>query len=316
MSEQSWHIAVVFLIVLKQISPNFGATMLPPGIPSNAKDQLQGCRTRERFFAQITVDNSRNKTLSTIHLQCTTETIFEVRYANEVLCRCGRIVRPGRVLTEACLNRLQLDFWVIISAANVHNQFGENCTFVFLLNDSVPLTLELGIKPGKIVTSTLVVSGVSTRFYTSYITSTNFLTSTTSLIGQQSTITSPIGLPSTTSSFVVANSTTRLAGQISSTVVELQPSQSFVSASTGIIITPSIQESPASKPQLMTSSLTGSIVPVTSIQASGTSRLFSSSTLSPDEEKMKKLKQGKRSTAYTVVYDCKIVSWDFSEISG
>ena len=136
-----------------------------------------------------------------------------MRYANEVLCRCGRIVRPGLVLTETCLKKLNMDFLVIISVANVHNRLGENCTFKFLFIDSVPLTLRLGIKLGKLVTSTLVVSGVSTRFFTSYITSTNFLTTTTSLIGQLSTKTSLIGQLSTTSS-IVANSTRRLVAQI------------------------------------------------------------------------------------------------------
>ena len=146
-----------------------------------------------------------------------------MRYANEVLCRCGRIVRPGLLLTETCLNKLNMDFLVIISAANVHNRFGENCTFGFLFIDYPLLTLRLGIKPGKLVTSTLVVSGVSTRFFTSYITSTNFLTTTTSLIGQLSTKTPLIGQLSTktslfgqssTTSSIVANSTRRLVAQI------------------------------------------------------------------------------------------------------
>ena len=81
----------------------------------------------------------------------------------------------------------------------------------------------------------------------------------------------------------------------SSTVLKPQPSQSFISFHTGIAITPSIQESLALKPMLMTSSQTSIIVPVTSVQASMTSKFLPCNTLSNDEEKRKKLKNGKSS---------------------
>jgi hypothetical protein len=174
-------------------------------IPPHARDPNQGCRRRERLYAQQTIINPNNEILSSFTLECTNKTTFEVRFADETLCRCGRIVRTGVPFSDNCIKKSNLDFWVVISVPNVLNRFGENCTFRFTFADGVVLTLPLGIPPGKIVTSSFNVSGVSTRFLTSYVTSTVFFTSTAS----------PTGQPSTTSSFMqVANSPTSSAGKI------------------------------------------------------------------------------------------------------
>ena len=161
-------------------------------IPPHARDP-NGCRQRERLYAQQTIINQKNEILSNFTLECTTKVTFEVRYADETLCRCGRIDKKGVTLFERCINRLRLNFWVVISAPNVLNRFGENCTFRFKFADGVILTLPLGIPPGKIVTSSFIVSGVSTRFLTSYVTSTVFFTSTASFMQVANSPTSSAG---------------------------------------------------------------------------------------------------------------------------
>ena len=89
----------------------------------------------------------------------------------------------------------------------------------------------------------------------------------------------------------------------SSSMVKPQPSQTFTPVYSEIVTTPSIEKSLSSKPLLMTSSLTESIVPVTSIQASTTSTVLPSSTLSPGEKEMKKLKQGNRFTLQMLLHN-------------
>ena len=86
----------------------------------------------------------------------------------------------------------------------------------------------------------------------------------------------------------------------SSTVVKPQPSQSVTPVHTEIAITPTIQKSLASQPLLMTPSPTKSILPVTSIQASITSKLLPSSTSSLDGEKEQGLKNGKGALKCTI----------------
>ncbi len=157
-----------------------------------ANGTSEGCRPREKLYSQFMISNPKKGMLRSFHLKCTTEIVYEVRYANEELCRCGRITTPGRKLFETCQTRSSMDFLVVISTEKVRNQWGESCTFTFILVNKTITTMlpfEISIFPEKIVSS-------------------NFRTSTSS-----------IGQPSTMSSLMISqtelgHSTTSLTGQI------------------------------------------------------------------------------------------------------
>ncbi|CAB3995012.1 Hypothetical predicted protein [Paramuricea clavata] len=144
MSGPSWYIIGASVIILQQIAP----IVL----------QEDACRKREKFFSQFTVPGEdHNKSLSSFSVQCTAHpTVFEVWFKNKQLCICGRITRANTPTFLNCLKRFPLDFTVVISVEKVSSRWGDNCTFRFNFVDGVTTTLDLGISPGKVVTSSFV----------------------------------------------------------------------------------------------------------------------------------------------------------------
>ncbi|CAB3995011.1 basement membrane-specific heparan sulfate proteoglycan core -like [Paramuricea clavata] len=308
MSGSSWYIIGAFVIILQQIVP----VVL----------QKDVCRKREKFFSQYTVPKERNKSLSSFRLQCTAQPIvFEVRYKDKQLCVCGRITKANKPIFPNCPKRIPLDFTVVISAEKVRSQWADNCTFIFNFGGGAKTTLRLGILPVTLMTSHYVIAktvtrtSVVTRLFTSYITSTIILNGTVE-----------IGQPLATSSPMVSRSELRnsapSSGQISSTMINPEPSQGPVLTVehsegfpfyTAIVITPtrnqsilqstvlSIRQSPipsilqssdlvtpslATESVMITSSWKESAVlkALSSIQASPTTpEVLPSSTLTPED---------------------------------
>ena len=172
------------------------------------------CRPREKFFREFPITTNRSKSLETFTIECTAQpTVFEVRYNNKQLCACGRITKVATEKYDKCIEKLPLNFTVVISTEKIHSQRGDNCTLRFTFKDQFVLIAKLGIFPGTFITSSYVIAktvtrtSVVTRLFTSYITSTIILNGTVE-----------IGQPSATSSAMVSQSeignSTTSSGQI------------------------------------------------------------------------------------------------------
>ena len=66
-------------------------------------------------------------------VDCTTITIFEVRYTNRQLCKCNET--HEKRLFYSCEAKLSSNFSVVVSLKNLSNQTSESCDFFFKFED-------------------------------------------------------------------------------------------------------------------------------------------------------------------------------------
>ena len=62
-------------------------------------------------------------------VDCTTLTIFEVRYTNRQLCKCNETHKKNTFFS--CEAKLSSNFSVVVSLKNLSNQKNESCEFFF-----------------------------------------------------------------------------------------------------------------------------------------------------------------------------------------
>ena len=236
--------------------------------------------------------------MSKLTVYCTSVTVFEVRYVNGKLCNCNKVTKTSKGYTTNCLNRLSSDAVISISVPNV-GRLGQNCEFLFTYinsNDKAnPLRIALTLEFPPETVSPLP----ETDIYNPTVLQTTVPTTQHRPI--PSIQHSPV--PSIQHSSVPSIQYSPVPSMKSSPVPSIQHSPVPSIKSSPV---PSIQHSsvfatpsPSQKPEIMTSSIMKKPIPSTFsfiIRASSiTSELMPSSTLSPEEKEIKKLKEGKDS---------------------
>ena len=286
------------------------------------------------FHVNRTIPDYYNKTfmLQRFDIECTTVTIFEIRYTNGQLCRCGKVGSPGRLLSERCRLKLLLDINVKLSFEQVRVG-GENCTIYFSYirdgesKETKTRSFWARYWTGGVMTRSFVVPHPSTResthFTGSYTSTIAPLFPTSSLLPgyselRNSTMTStPIRLVMlvAVNENVVSHSAFRKTvfigeGDLKKKVMkyyvilcticnmsdhvlsDVQPSLSMIPFFSGVILTPTLSILQSSSAK---QSPVLSTMISTLIEASPTTtEVLPSSTLSPAEVKKKRRKEGKR----------------------
>ncbi|XP_028396993.1 adhesion G-protein coupled receptor D1-like [Dendronephthya gigantea] len=287
MSGFSWYIIVIICIIQSQVSFTY------------SQESSDGCRKKEKFHFSYTIKNSQQSNLTNFNVECSTQTVYEIRFTDGQLCFCGRITNSGVISYQDCRKTLPLNVMVNISVPQFREPWGENCTFFFIFKNGAQVQLDMKILPRRIVTSRAVTkSSVFTRFFTSYVASTvlssaisNSMTesiqmsTTSTVINPQFTQTS---IPHYTAIIIAPGDS---VSTTSSLAAEPAPTSSSSVVTEPTSTTSSIKRSNASKtpslvaePALTTSSKNDVLKASSSafIKGSPTSAFFPSSTLSPD----------------------------------
>ena len=129
-----------------------------------ASDEFEGCHPQRKLvFSTYWRVLLVNYTLDKVSIQCSApNTVFDIRYSNNLLCVCGRLVKEKTARSFPCRNKTQdLNVNITVSVDQVANNHVETCNVTlryvhFEKNPAgIPLHLTITI-PGRDVVNPAV----------------------------------------------------------------------------------------------------------------------------------------------------------------
>ena len=103
--------------------------------PFSCVEDSDGCKVRRMFFNKVNITYPSIYYLFGFTISCTTRTVYTVQYITGWLCSCGEYFVDNETIVEPCYNPSTSDFSVEISMEHIRNQWGENCSFQFQIEN-------------------------------------------------------------------------------------------------------------------------------------------------------------------------------------